>query len=97
MAEERALLPTEQLSDLQDLLQHPGWELLLEVLTKNVHIREMTILRKKCTTAEALYAQEFMKGEVAGIRFAMALPSTIVNVAGEVRKAESQLTEEEDA
>jgi hypothetical protein len=43
-----------------------------------------------------LYEQEFLKGEVSGIRFVLALPSTIVSVAGEVRKAELKLEGKEN-
>ena len=96
MAEEQQSLRTDQLSDLQDLLQHRGWELLLDVLSKNVKIRENIILRRRCRSVEDLYEQEFLKGEVSGIRFVLALPSTIVSVAGEVRKAELKLEGKED-
>jgi len=40
--------------------------------------------------------QEFLKGEVAGIRFVIALPRTIVSVAGDVAKAQLDLEDKDE-
>jgi hypothetical protein len=48
------------------------------VAEAQAQMREGQVLRVPITTMEAALAQEFMKGEAAGIRALLAIPTTFI-------------------
>lgn len=69
----------QELGALQELLSSPGWDLLVEVVEAQTSIRKDVILLTALETSDKVYAQEFMKGEVAGMRLLVQLPKDIVD------------------
>lgn len=77
----------EQRRKFRNLVASEGWAALREVAEAQAQIREGQVLRN-ATEVSTVGEHNFMKGEAAGIRALLALPSTIVE------SVESQLREQ---
>ena len=58
------------LSVLKELVDHPGWKVHNEILNSQMDLRKGEILLKPLQSTEAVYAQEFSKGEISGLALA---------------------------
>jgi len=74
----------EELALVRGLIKHSAWGQLMEIASKQLTTRTDNIILVPVTGADACFGQEFMKGEIAGIRLFMNLP----------RILEEQLTDE---
>lgn len=77
------------LAVLRGLTEHPGWELYMQVLISQQDARKGEILLKPLGSTEAVYAQEFMKGEISGL--VLAQVSIFAQIEG--LRADLQVTE----
>jgi len=68
----------ERKSALEGLVKSPGWGLLRKVAEEQVRLRERHILLKPLTGLDGVPAQEFEKGEVAGLRLLLTLPENMI-------------------
>lgn len=59
-------------------LEHPGWALYSKMLQEQADGRKGEILLKPLKNAEALYAQEFSKGEISGLMLATVSPFAVL-------------------
>lgn len=77
------------------LTQHPGWEKLREIIDGQIAARMGEVLYKVLGDANSVYAQEYMKGEIQGLRLVMALPDQQMAEA-EALLSRLGLTDEDD-
>lgn len=56
------------------LTQHPGWEKLREIVAGQIDARMGRVLYQVLDNENSVFAQEYMKGEIQGLRLVMALP-----------------------
>lgn len=73
--------PQEQLQALRQLLKSPGWELLAKHAEMQISTRTDHVMLVPLESTSKLPAQEFMKGEAAGIRLFIAFPETLIEIA----------------
>lgn len=69
---------SEQIHTLEKLMEQPGWNVFLNTLAAQSKEREGAVLLKPLNDTGAVYAQEFMKGEVSGLLLAQVLVPTMV-------------------
>lgn len=90
--------PAEQLQILRQLLKSPGWDLLVKHANEQVKTRTDEVILRPLESTGKVTLQEYMKGEVGGIRLIMALPETLIEIAEAViierRKREENESEE---
>lgn len=78
---ERALQAArEVLIDLQALVKSRGWDRLLSIARDQEAVRISAVALQPLASGDKIYEQEFMKGEIAGIRLFMNLPGTQIEV-----------------
>lgn len=63
-----------QKESFRGLTQHPGWEKLKEIIEGQIGARTGAILFKVLADQNSVFAQEYMKGEVAALRLVLELP-----------------------
>lgn len=64
----------EELALVRGLVKHAAWKQLMEIAGKQLTTRTDNVILIPVTGADACFGQEFMKGEIAGIRLFMNLP-----------------------
>jgi hypothetical protein len=79
---------------LQALIDSTGWTILKEVFQEQVHNRVEGIILNPLQSGDAVYAQEFAKGEMAAFKLATAMPQLLLQEAA--HEAEEKLKEPED-
>ncbi len=75
--------------EMTNLISSPGWKRLLEITKTQVEGRTNSILLKP---TESAYEQEYLKGEIQGMKTLLAIPVTLVEDA----KAIIDSTKEKD-
>lgn len=87
---------TEALKDYKDLMEHRGWKRLVEIAKAQQHERSQRVILTPLESQDQALAQEFMKGEFAGIGVLLAIPQTEVDLYDELLN-EADKEEDEDA
>ena len=80
----------------RDLLRFPGWVRLLEVAEVQCKTREKLILAPAHAREAMQVSEEFLKGELSGIRSFMGLPEILENLASEVISAQEKANDNSD-
>lgn len=80
---------------MASLVQSPGWAVLREIVNGQAGSREGKILRSPVTSMEAALAQEFMKGEAAGMRTILTIPEDYL-AAVQAKETETEVDQGED-
>lgn len=63
---------------LKDLVASEGWAYYISVVETQHRARTDKILLEPLSGTDAVYGQEYMKGEVQGLRLAVNLPQTLI-------------------
>lgn len=63
-----------QKESFRGLTQHPGWERLREIVEGQINARTGAVLFRVLEDQNSVFAQEYMKGEIQGLRLVLALP-----------------------
>lgn len=69
---------SSELSEWQSFLNHSCWGRFSKILEEQANTRAGEILLKPLESMDKAGAQEFMKGEVAGLKLALTTPLSIV-------------------
>lgn len=85
--DERRKEAQKQKKAITALLSSEGWHTLLETIKGQERSRHDEFLLKPLEDGNAVYRQEFLKGEIAALRMVMALPELIVEAAQTVLDA----------
>lgn len=86
-----------QLAILRGLIQHSGWKVFEEIMEQQKNLRKGEILLKPLQSTEAVYAQEFMKGEIQGLTLAqISIFAQMEVLAAEVQVASANLEKENE-
>jgi len=75
----------------EQLQASPAWATLLSLLESQEQMRVGEVLLSPLTSADAVYRQEFMKGEIAALRLVKNLPAL---AAEALRENNERITEE---
>lgn len=76
---------------LAALLESTGWGILEEIYQEQVHNRVESIILNPFVSGDAVYAQEFAKGEMAAFKLAIAMPKLLwQNAVDEAHGMESE-------
>ena len=87
-----------KLATLRGLVQHSGWLVFEEIIEAQKNLRKGEILLKPLHSTEAVYAQEFMKGEIQGLTLAqVSIFAQIEVLQSEVQVASAQLENENES
>ena len=82
----------EELSDLRSLVKSRGWDRLVKIAEAQCENRQITLLAPLDSANP--YPQEFMKGEIAGIRLFLRLPGiTIEQLTKDMESSNDDSTE----
>lgn len=65
---------------LEEMVQGPGWKLLMQTMKDQRDLRLGEYAFKPLDSADKIYAQEFIKGEVSGLALAMVTPEAMIQV-----------------
>ena len=63
-----------ELSLLRELLEHPAWARIATIIDGQVNERTRLVMNTQLQSLEQALGQEFMKGEVSGIKLIKSLP-----------------------
>jgi len=84
-------------SDLSSLLKSRGWAALLRYMEAQAAIREKNVIHTPCSSMEAVFEQEYEKGEISGIfNFANMPRKVIEDFSEEIKRREAKLPLEEN-
>lgn len=86
----------EQKRHLKALLESEGWRILRGVLEEQVHNRTESIILVPLEGADAVYGQEYAKGEIAGLRLALATPATLFDEVAKLAQEQQQENDDDD-
>ena len=87
-----------QLATLRGLTEHPGWLIFENIVESQKNLRKGEILLKPLASTEAVYAQEFMKGEIQGLTLAqVSVFVQIEALQAEVQVASANLERENES
>lgn len=75
MSEEQRIDAVRQLKLMQELAEHPAWKLMQKAAKEQIEVRTDHVVLNPTDNA---LGQEYMKGEVAGIRIFFELPEKLV-------------------
>ena len=79
---------------LKPIAEAPGWALIKLMWEQQLENRKATvILQPLGETPNAVYVQEYMKGEIAGIRVALELVGAVYSLTQELMKEYQQQAE----
>lgn len=85
------------LSVLRSFTEHPGWEIFSKMLEAQQNGRKGEVLLQPLSGDNAVYKQEFMKGEISGLALAQVAPFTQIEVLKlEVKTLQEQLERENE-
>jgi len=83
--------PLERKIALEALVKSTGWGLLVNIAKEQVRFREQKVLLTPLTSSSGVYAQEFEKGEAAGLRLLLKLPHSLLDsIQQELNEKEPQ-------
>lgn len=84
-------------AQLKPIAEAPGWALVKTLWEQQLENRQATVIMQPLgEAANAVYAQEYMKGEVAGIRLALALVGAVYELTQELMKEQQKQPKRED-
>lgn len=92
-------LPPNAKQDIKALMESPGWAILLRALDGQIKSRTDFVIYNPLNDSDAVYKQEFMKGEINAFGVLRTLPDRIIaaieldqeiNYAAGSRDAESE-------
>jgi len=83
----------EELSQLRGLVKHPAWERLMHYAAGQLTGRIDAIILNPVDGADLTYKQEYMKGEVSGIKLFTKMPEILI---AELEDALAQLEENDN-
>lgn len=87
----------EAILDLSNLLKSRGWDRLVNMLNRQCRVREQNVVYKPCKNMEAVFEQEYEKGEISGIYQAINLASVAIeDFKASVKTQEEKLPLEEN-
>lgn len=82
---------------MSNLLKSPGWAHLVERLEGQTKVRMGNVVHTPCKNMEAVFEQEYEKGEIAGMYTAMRLPEVLTETLKEdIVKMEAKLPLEDN-
>jgi len=81
---------------LQSLLSSQGWDILREILESQIKLLIDEVTLQPLSDSNGVYAQEFSKGHLTGLRTFLALPGKIVGEADEMIEAAQNYTMDEE-
>lgn len=79
------------------MVKSPGWDLLVKHANEQIKTRTDTVILTPLESTGKVTLQEFMKGEIGGIRLMMALPDTLIEVAEAVIIERKQREEDDES
>lgn len=68
----------EGIEQLRSLIASVGWRTYSSLVESQCKLREQTYLYVPLPSADAVYAQEYAKGEIQALRLALGLPETMI-------------------
>lgn len=80
-AESRLRDAIEQRNSFADLLRSPGWDALSKVISAQIEQRRNRFELVPLESLDEVYAQEFLKGELATLRLILSLPQDALDDA----------------
>jgi hypothetical protein len=69
----------EQLAQLAGLTKHPAWALVMKIAEEQLTGRIDNIMLNPVATVDATLQQEYLKGEVSGIKLFCRLPQILMD------------------
>ena len=87
------------MSDLSNLVKSRGWARLVERLEGQCKTREINVVHTPCKNMEAVFEQEYQKGELSGMYLAVKLPLVLIETYKEdikIREAKLPLEDNEN-
>lgn len=85
------------MSDQSNLLKSQGWADLLKFMEQQVRIREQNVIHMPCANMEAVFEQEYEKGEISGIFQVLNMPGEMIKrLEGDIKTREAELPLEEN-
>ena len=69
----------EQLAQLQGLLKLASWHTLHALAQQQLTTRIDAVILNPASGADGVYAQEYMKGEIAGIKLFLQMPQLLID------------------
>jgi len=69
----------EDLRDMATLLEHRGWKKLMEYAEQQIRGRTDEVILTPAKGLEGAMEQEFMKGEIGGIRLFCTFPEAVTS------------------
>lgn len=86
----------ENMRELKDMVASRAWKQYSDLIAAQIAGRVDQIILTPLVGHDAVFEQEFAKGELAGMKFCMAILATVIeNTETDVSRAESQLGEQE--
>lgn len=76
--EEAHVAASENARNLRDLIASAGWKVYAELIESQAQARAQAYLFTPLKTSDAIYEQEFAKGEIHALRLSAALPQTML-------------------
>ncbi len=83
-ADARLREAVQQRNAFSDLLRSQGWDALAKVLTSQIEQRRNKFELVPLSSLDEVYAQEFLKGELAALRLILRLPQDALDDAQDV-------------
>ena len=98
LQEEESLETLRQvIQDLSNLLKSRGWELLVKRVEGQIRTREIRVVHTPCASMEAVFEQEYQKGEISGMYNVLKLPEVLITTGNEdVKLREAKLPLEDN-
>lgn len=85
------------LATLRSFTEHPGFAIFHKIMEGQKDLRKGEILYKPLQNSEALYAQEFMKGEISGLTLSqISVFAQIETLKSDLQAATFQLENERE-
>jgi len=71
----------DEIDTFQALCEHPGWKLLVKMAQGQMDNRMRIVMTSPLTEGHTIEAQEFLKGEYAGLNTFVGLPEALIKSA----------------
>ncbi len=71
----------KEINILSDLVEHSGWNMLRDVAEVHQQQRIVGLIGSPLESLDGALAQEFMKGEIAGVATFLSIPETTLEGA----------------
>lgn len=87
----------ENMRELKDMVDSRAWKQYSDLIASQIEVRINQIILTPLIGHDAVFEQEFSKGELAGMKFCMAILQTVIeNTETDVSRAESHLGEQDE-